>query len=86
MRGTTFRCKGECVRIETVNAIYEDTKTRLKTLDGRIFRCACGEKSIGHVSDLKQVHRTNGYMYSYTCCCGNKINVLVNDVYYKELE
>jgi hypothetical protein len=71
------------MRIETVNAIYEDTEDKLKTIDGRIYRCSCGEEHIHHVSDIMQVHGTDGYTYSYVCCCGNKINILVKDVHCK---
>lgn len=71
------------MRIETKNAIYEDTDNKLIPLYGKAYGCECGEPTI---SNMKMNYKVKlpSYEYSFTCCCGNKIKVFVKDIHAKD--
>lgn len=77
------------MRIETDNAIYEDTFNSLipvlgaATRKNYVYECSCGEKAI-HNLQLFSKKDSPAYQYNYICGCGNQIKVFVKDVHYKE--
>jgi hypothetical protein len=76
------------MRIETVNAIYEDTFDSLVAKPGAatgkpVYECSCGEKYIYNM-EIFSKKDSPSYQYNFTCCCGNKIKVFVKDIHFKE--
>lgn len=76
------------MKIETENAIYEDTFNSLVAVFGAVsgaksvYECSCGEKSIHHM-ELFSTKDKSSYQYNYICGCGNKIKVYVKDIHAK---
>jgi hypothetical protein len=76
------------MRVETINAIYEDTFNNLVVKPGvvsrrLVYECSCGEAGL-HNMQLFSIKNSPSYQYSYICGCGNKIKVFVKDVHFKE--
>lgn len=76
------------MRIETANAIYEDTFDSLVAKPGAVtgslvYECSCGEKYIHNIKIFSEKDSPS-YQYNFTCCCCNKIKVFVRDIHFKE--
>jgi hypothetical protein len=71
------------MRIETPNAIYEDTLNKLvprvSSKNTKVtYECSCGEVAI-HDMCIVADPNTLLYYYSFTCGCGNKLKVTIKD-------
>jgi hypothetical protein len=73
------------MRIETDNIITEDSLDKLVLNRKGTYECACGEPRI-HGMHFHTRPGSRSYQYSFTCDCGNKIKVLVKDIWYKDPE
>lgn len=76
------------MRIETDNAIYEDTFDSLVAkpgvVSGRpVYECSCGEVGL-HDMQLFPIKNSPSYQYNFTCGCGNRIKIFIKDVHFKE--